>query len=130
VISQVEADQAVRACLAEGRLFRDVLVERDFFRDDTFASIVVALGRITLVDLATIEVEPQAVQSIPAELAYSLGALPFSLQHGALKVVLNDPVGQGGIDRIAKASGVPIRPFFPKNRDVRDVLPRWYPKAP
>ena len=86
-----------------------------------------AMG-IEMVELPTVQVQPEALAHVPATLAQQYQVLPVSWNEDGLNLVMADPLDVQRIDELQTLLGVPIMPLGVIQGDVSlsAAIERWY----
>ena len=85
-----------------------------------------AMG-IALVDLSTVQPDPQLLQEIPAALALQHQILPLRrTQEGTLELVMADPLNEARVAELKTLLKCDIKPMASVGADVLTIIDRWY----
>ena len=127
----------------EGYLTSDELRQILSSRSDTterLGDVLVRLGKITLkqklkceglqmgvpfVDLARIELDPEAARIIPHAAAIRLMSVPIEKSDVAATVAMINPLDLAAIDELSSVTGLDIDPVLATEEDVRDAIFRF-----
>jgi type II secretion system protein E len=94
------------------------------------AQVLKALGEqldIQFIEsIPDLNVEPEAVQIFPAQLALKRQVMPLSLKSGAVELAIADPFRFDVIDEAAFVTGRPIRPVLAPESEIRRLTERFY----
>jgi len=128
----------------EGYLTNDELRQILASRADTterLGDLLVRLGKISLkqklkceglqmgvpfVDLARIELDPEAARIIPHASAIRLLAVPIEKSDVAATVAMVNPLDLGAIDELCSVTGLDVDPVLATEEDVRDAIFRSF----
>ena len=128
----------------EGYLTSDELRQILSNRSDTterLGDVLVRLGKITLkqklkceglqmgvpfVDLARIELDPEAARIIPHAAAIRLMSVPIEKSDVAATVAMINPLDLAAIDELSSLTGLDIDPVLATEEDVRDAIFRSF----
>ena len=83
---------------------------------------------IPLVMLPRVEVMPEALQKVPADLAHEMGALPFALEGSRLRVAFGDPLDALAIEEIEDASECIVEPYQALSKELEWAIATRYPE--
>ncbi|MEM1185624.1 MAG: ATPase, T2SS/T4P/T4SS family [Planctomycetota bacterium] len=108
LISGEQLDRAIDEQRRTGERLDRVLVRLGFVsRDD----VLRALGdqfQMTVVDLATIVVERDVLETLPAQLVYKQRCVPIDRENGSLVVATSDPFELTALDELKLLTGLSI----------------------
>ena len=110
-----------------GRL-ADILVSIGVISEQRIARAVEESIGIPLVVLPRVEVMPEALSKVPAELAQEIGALPFALEGNRLRVAFEDPLDALAIEEIEDASLCTVEPYQALKRELAWAIATYYPE--
>jgi type IV pilus assembly protein PilB len=128
----------------EGYIGKDELNQILASREDTtepLGALLVRLGRITpaqnlkcyglqigvpFVDLARMEIDPEAARCVPHAVAVRLLAIPIERTEVAASVAMVNPLDLAAIDEIASLTGLDVDPMLATDEDIRDSIFRTF----
>jgi type IV pilus assembly protein PilB len=98
-----------RLALARGRAqqtrsLASALVEEGVASSEGIARMLAARHQLPLVDLAIIHVDEDAAKEIPLHVLERIGAIPYALEDGVLRIAVADPANLHGIDELRLAT--------------------------
>jgi type IV pilus assembly protein PilB len=80
------------------------LVEEGAASSEGIARMLAARHQLPLVDLALVGVNEAAARELPLHVLERVGAMPYSLEDGVLRIALADPANLHGIDELRLAT--------------------------
>ena len=80
------------------------LVEEGAASSEGIARMLAARHQLPLVDLGLVAVNEDAARELPLHVLERLGAMPYSLEDGVLRIALADPANLHGIDELRLAT--------------------------
>ena len=78
--------------------------------------------------LPRVEVAPEALAKVPADLAQEVGALPFALEDNRLRVAFHDPLDALAIEEIEDSSDCIVEPYQALGRELQWAIATHYPE--
>lgn len=110
-----------------GRL-ADILVSLGLVSEQRIARAIEESIGIPLVILPRVEVMPEALAKVPGDLAYEIGALPFSLEGNRLRVAFLDPLDALSIEEIEDFADATVEPYQALSKEMAWGLATYYPE--
>ena len=95
----------------EGRLGA-ILTEQGFVEPGALRAALVKQAAIETLDLEQVTVDPEALNVISAELAFSHKVLPFAVHNHTLSVAMADPFDRDALEAVRALSGKRIKRFY------------------
>src|SRR5262249_57057935 len=71
-------------------------------------------------------VQPEALDTVPGELAQQLSVVPFALQGKFLDLAMSDPTNISTIDTLRTRTRLNIRPYLAGPKSIERALSRCY----
>ena len=130
VITREEMEGALELAAANGQSFPEVLVQRFDVPDADVAAAWAHVHGMVYVDFAVQIVEPDAVVTIPAELARSQRAVPVTAEGGEVLVAFQHPVSADAVEAVAthlSAHGLELIPGLAEVEGITAALGVAYP---
>ncbi|HZW11355.1 MAG TPA: GspE/PulE family protein [Phycisphaerales bacterium] len=122
LISREQLDDALAEQRASGERLDRVIVRKGYVSRD---QVLLALGdqfHMQVVDLASIEVEPKLLESLPSKLVYRQGCVPISRRDDRLVVATSDPFGLDALDELRLVTGCAIDVVLADEDDLRKFI--------
>ena len=91
---------ALATARATGRRLGEVLVEQDLVGERDLAQLVAEQESLDVVDLAKIDLDPEAVALLSEQTARRFRAIPFRFDEGAVVVAVADPTDSQALDAV------------------------------
>lgn len=110
-----------------GRL-ADVLVDIGVLSEQRIARAVEESIGVPLVNLPRTDVDPGALAKLSAQVAQSVGAVPFGLDGDRLRVAFVDPLDALAIEEVEDASGCLVEPYQALRKEIAWGLATHYPE--
>jgi type IV pilus assembly protein PilB len=80
---------------------------------------------IPVIDLSTVLIDPQVLRLVPERLARLHQAVPVYVENGELVVAMTDPLNVVGLDDIARASRLAVRPAVAKEAQIAAAIEQY-----
>lgn len=110
-----------------GRL-ADVLVNLGVISEHRIARAIEEAIGIPLVTLPRVDVMPEALAKVSADIAQDLEAMPFTLEGNRLRVAFNDPLDALTIEELEDETGCIIEPYNALSKEILWALATYYPE--
>lgn len=127
-VSDDNLQQAIGRHAEVGGRLADILVSIGVLSEQRIARAVEESIGIPLVVLPRVDVMPEALSKVPAELAQELGALPFAVDGGRLRVAFGDPLDALAIEEIEDASECTVEPYQALQGELAWAISTYYPE--
>jgi type IV pilus assembly protein PilB len=120
--------QAIAKHTEVGGSIADVLINIGILSEQRIARAIEESIGIPLVVLPRVEVEPDALSKIPADLAYEKMAFPFALEGSRLRVAFKDPLDALALEELEDASNCTVEPYQAVSKELYWALATYYPE--
>lgn len=120
--------QAISRHAEMGGRLADTLVSVGIISEQRIARAIEESIGIPLVMLPRVDVMPEALSKVPAELAHEVGAFPFALEAGRLRVAFGDPLDALTLEEIEDASGCTVEPYQALRKELAWAVATYYPE--
>jgi type IV pilus assembly protein PilB len=127
-VNDENLQQAITRHAEVGGRLADILVSIGVISEQRIARAIEESIGIPLVVLPRVEVMPEALSKVPAELAQEIGALPFALEGSRLRVAFEDPLDALAIEEIEDASLCTVEPYQALKRELAWAIATYYPE--
>ena len=127
-VSDEALQQAIQRHSEMGGRLANILVNLGLVSEQRIARAIEESIGIPQVILPRVEVAPEALAKIPADLAYELGALPFALEDNRLRVAFLDPLDALSIEEIEDFSESTVEPYQALSKEIAWGLATYYPE--
>jgi type IV pilus assembly protein PilB len=126
-VSDESLQQAIGKHAEVGGRLAEILVNIGVISEQRIARAIEESIGIPLVVLPRVEVVPEAIAKVSSELAYEVGAVPFSLEGNRLRVAFEDPLDALAIEEIEDASGCIVEPYQALHKELKWAMATFYP---
>src|SRR5687767_1542673 len=113
----------VRGRAGQGSLAQ-AIVDEGVAPPEGIARSLAVRYQIALVDLALAGVEKEAAEQIPLHVLERVGAMPYALENGTLRIAVADPGNLHGIDELRLATRYPLDIGVASSEDIAAELRR------
>lgn len=120
--------QAIGRHAEVGGRLADILVNIGVLSEQRIARAIEESIGIPLVVLPRVDVMPEALSKVPADLAYEVGAFPFFLDGNRLRVAFEDPLDALSIEEIEDATGCTVEPYQALSKELQWAIATHYPE--
>ena len=127
-VSDDSLQQAIGRHAEIGGRLAEVLVNIGVISEQRIARAVEESIGIPLVMLPRVDVMPEALGKLSADMAYELGALPFALEGNRLRVAFEDPLDALAVEEAEDASGCVVEPYQALHKELQWAIATYYPE--
>jgi len=120
--------QAIARHAEVGGRLADILMQLGVISEQRIARAVEESIGIPLVNLPRVDVMPEALAKVPANLALELRAMPFAIDGDRLRVAFVDPLDALLIEEVEDASGCLVEPYQALHKEIMWALATYYPE--
>jgi len=128
LLGDEELQRALEQHREVGGNLSEIIVELGLLSERRIAQAIEEAFGVPLVELAGMEISPEAKSLIPAERARDLGAIPFSLEGGTLRVALLNPLDNLVLEELEDLTNQIIEPYLVTQSSFRYALALHYPE--
>ena len=127
MINQEQLDEALAEQKGSGKKIGQVLMEKGFISKQDIEQVLEFQLGIPYVNLERIEVDIEAVQKIPENLAKRHKLIAYKIDHdNKLVVAMSDPLNIVALDDIKICSGLDIVPNIAPQEDIIKAITKFY----
>jgi general secretion pathway protein E len=126
LISQEDLAAAREKAKKEDKKLRDVLLEQGFIDIDVLCSVLSSKYGFQAVNLAQIEIQPEALDTVSEQMAREFSILPVSVDGDTLTVAMDDPYDFRTINNVAAVTRKRIDPVIPVGMSLEQAIDRHY----
>ncbi len=110
-----------------GRL-SEVLVSIGVISEQRIVRAIEEAIGIPLVALPRVDVMPEAVSKVPADLVQEVQAFPFAIEGNRLRVAFEDPLDAIAIEEIEDATDCTVEPYQALSKELKWAIATYYPE--
>jgi len=126
----VLTEAALRSALAEQRKWGGTLgkmvVEMKLCSEEELVSVLSKQLVMDKVDLEALEIPPEVLELVPAELAVQYQLVPFAQPMKFLDIAMSDPMNLGIIDELRIRTQLNIRGFLAGPKMIERAIAKYY----
>jgi len=122
LISKEQLDLALLEQRRSGKLLGAVLQELGFVTEQEVGALLAQTADTDTIDLQEVEIEPEALEVVPFELAKELRLIPLKIEADALTVAMADPFDVEAIDRVEKLASRLVNVVAASGREIESLL--------
>ncbi len=127
-VNDEDLQQAIARHAELGGRLADLLVNIGVISEQRIARAIEESIGIPLVNLPRVDVMPESLSKIPADLALDLRAFPFALEGNRLRVAFEDPLDALAIEEIEDSSDYTVEPYQALHKELQWALATHYPE--
>ncbi|HKI56324.1 MAG TPA: ATPase, T2SS/T4P/T4SS family [Trueperaceae bacterium] len=127
-VNDESLQQAISRHAEVGGRLADILVNIGVISEQRIARAIEESIGIPLVVLPRVDVMPEALSKIPADVAFEVGAMPFAIDGNRLRVAFEDPLDALAIEEVEDASGCLVEPYQALQKELQWALATYYPE--
>lgn len=127
-VNDEDLQQAIARHAELGGRLADLLVNIGIISEQRIARAIEESIGIPLVTLPRVDVMPEALSKIPADMALDLRAFPFALEGNRLRVAFEDPLDALAIEEIEDSSDYTVEPYQALTKELQWALAMHYPE--
>lgn len=117
---------ATKEAHSSGKSLIHTLVDLKIVDEGQLLKELSRLLHVPLVNLATEEIDPQAVSSVPAKVVQHYSVMPLSVANGQLQVAMDDPLNYELIDELTLVLGRTVKPVLAQREEIAKAIRRHY----
>ena len=126
LITTRQLDSALEDQKISGNKLGSSLVKLGFISEKQLVSFLSKHYGVPAIDLSEVEVDPEAIKLIPAELLYKYQMLPIKRVGGTLRVAMSDPSNILAIDDIKFLTSFHVEVFVSTESAIKVAIDRHY----
>jgi len=126
LITTRQLDDALQEQKISGNKLGSSLVKLGFISEKQLVSFLSKHYGVPAVDLSEVEVDPEAIKLIPADVVYKYQVLPIKRVGGTLRVAMSDPSNILAIDDIKFLTSCHVEVFVSTESAIKVAIDRHY----
>ena len=99
-----------------------ILVKMGFVDEREVLRVLGQQMSIDVVDLSSIQIDPELLKQMPAKLIHKRGLIPIERNNGTLRVAMADPYDIGAIDDLRMQTGLKIEPVLASETEIQRLI--------
>lgn len=127
----IDAERAKQVKLAEiqsGNLQEDIVKSQNLVDETALTKAKAALYNIPFIDLSSIPVSPEALSTLPQEVAHRFKAFPVSIDPKGKQIVvaMADPLDLTAVEFIEQKTGLAVKPHAAEPSKIETMISTGY----
>ncbi|MEO0246752.1 MAG: DnaA/Hda family protein [candidate division WOR-3 bacterium] len=129
--SGIITKEALKNALAEqwerGGTLEEILVEKGYLNEDQFVKFILdKFPMLHYISLKDVDIDPEAVEHIPARIARKYLLIPVRKKGKSLAVTMANPINKEMLDELKNVTDLKIIPFVSKISEIKDAINKFY----
>ncbi|MCH5263509.1 MAG: Flp pilus assembly complex ATPase component TadA [Lachnospiraceae bacterium] len=131
VITEQDLEKGLARQKGTGRKLGEVLVDEGLVSEDNIARALSSQLRYEMVELQNIEVDPEVLKLVPANVAKKYKVLPFELSPDSMmiRLAMADPMDMAALDDINIITNMQVEPVVATTSGVMLAIDQYYGQA-
>ncbi len=130
LVSESQIQEALQVQPSHGGRLGSILVERGIISEAALLEFLSQQYGVPPIDLSQCQIEPEALNLVPLELAQRLMIVPVRQFQSRLTLAMIDPSNIVVIDEMKFRTGLNVTPMVALESDVLAAIRRWYQLSP
>jgi len=126
LITAKQLDQGLQEQKLSGNKLGTSLIKLGFLSEKQLVSFLSKYYGIPAIDLAEVEIDPEAVKLIPADVVYKYQSLPIKRVGSTLRVAMADPSNILAIDEIKFLTSCHVEVFVSTESAIKLAIEKYY----
>jgi len=126
LITEQQLKQAIKEQKTSGIHLQQILISEGFLSSEDMAKALADQLGVPYVELSSAEIDPQAVQMIPEEMARQYRAIPVKMERNDLFVAFVFPLDLPARDEMAQVTGLKICPMVTTEKEIDRAIKQHY----
>ncbi len=126
LVTKAQLEEALAIQSHKDSPLGEILVSLGYISEIQLYKTLEYMLRVPYVDLAATVVDPEAVLTIPENIALKHMVIPIKKENGNLTVVMRDPLNYQIIDELRVLSGLDIKECVAPEAEIRNAIDRYY----
>ena len=131
VITEQDLEKGLARQKGTGRKLGEVLVDEGLVSEDNIAKALSSQLRYEMVELQNIDVDPEVLKLVPANVAKKYKVLPFELSPDSMmiRLAMADPMDMAALDDINIITNMQVEPVVATTSAVMLAIDQYYGQA-
>jgi len=126
ILSDPDIEKALSIASEEARSLATVLVSDGFISERTLIGHIAREMKIPPIDLEKVELDQEALEALPQNLAHDYGVLPISRIGNTLTIAVSNPFDIVRLDDVRLITGCELRPVISTEENIRRHIDAGY----
>ncbi len=129
LITKSQGELALKNAEKEEQNVIDILTRDASLAKMDILSTLASLFNMETVSLQEMTIDPEAIEAIPAQVAYRYEVIPLSRTENAITVALRDPFDMDTLDSLRYILKMNVEGVVALGEEIDVMLPQFYPKG-
>lgn len=125
-ITRKQLEHALKQQRTSGKRLGEILIEEHFIEEDEILSVLQMQLGIERIYLDMINVDMNAVKSIPESLAKKYCLIPVYFDENKIVVAMSDPLNLFAMDDVKIASSYTVEPLIASSKEINSAIEKYY----
>ena len=126
ILSESDLERAIQTAGEEAKSLATVLVTSGFISERTLIGHIAREMKIPPIDLEKVELDQEALETLPQNLASDYGVLPVSRIGNTLTIAVSNPFDIIRLDDVRLITGCELRPVISTEENIRRHIESGY----
>ncbi|HEX7373137.1 MAG TPA: type II secretion system protein GspE, partial [Thermodesulfobacteriota bacterium] len=126
LITPAQLEKALQDQKISGNKLGSALVKLGYISEKTLVSFLSRHYGVPAIDLNEIQIDPEAMKMIPADVIFKYQSIPIKRVGSTLRVAMSDPSNILAIDDIKFLAGCHVEVFVSTESAIKTVIDRFY----
>jgi type IV pilus assembly protein PilB len=128
LIDHVQMQIALVEQKQNGKRFGSTLVDLKFIDENVLAAFLSKQIDVPCISLLHVDIPKKVLRKITRSVALNCKAIPVRIEHERLEVAMVDPTEVEIIEKLEKASGMPVSPLIAPESSIGMMIEKCYPE--
>lgn len=125
-ITQKQLDEELKKQKNTGKRLGELFIEDKLITENEMLSLLEVQLGIPRVYLDMINIDEQAVKTIPQNLALRYNLIPVYIENDKINVAMSDPLNIFAVDDVKIASGYNVEPLLATAQEIKRAIDKYY----
>jgi type IV pilus assembly protein PilB len=125
-ITQKQLDEELKKQKITGKRLGELFIEDKLITENEMLSLLEVQLGIPRVYLDMINIDEQAVKTIPQSLALRYNLIPVYIENDKINVAMSDPLNIFAVDDVKIASGYNVEPLLATAQEIKRAIDKYY----
>ncbi|HEY3248924.1 MAG TPA: type II secretion system ATPase GspE [bacterium] len=126
LVTREQLDKAIQTQQRSGGHLGSLLVEMGAVTEQQLARVLSIQWGLSVVDLASLEIDPDVVKVVPQHLAQRHKVLAIGRTKRQLRLAIADPLNVVALDDVRLVTGLDLEPVVAASEDIVAAINRYY----
>jgi len=126
LISEQQLETALKHQTGSTKRIGEIVVELGYINEDQLQQTIAEKLNLPKLFLSDIEIDPDIVKTLPAEMARRFTVIPIFKMRNTLTVVMDDPLDFLAIDEIVYYTGLDVKRVIATRSEIELAIDKYY----